>query len=219
MTPDNPFLPALLADPDDDTLRLALADWLDEHDDDPGPAGRADSSPGAGPGSRAARAEFIRVQIALARGASDPDSRWYLDRRQSALLSAHDAEWVAPLEAVLGVRPGEWSGWAFRRGFVEYFHLPVNTLVNCGAQLARLTPVRELNLDDPGWRLDELWRQPWLRSVTHLSGLYLSNSVAEAMIACPHLTGLRVLKCDRERLDARVRRWFVRRFGHALPAE
>ena len=201
MTPDNPFLPALLADPDDDTLRLAMADWLDEHD-------------------QPARAEFIRVQVALARGVSDPDSRWYLGRRQRDLLAAHDAEWVAPLAEVLGLRVGEWSGWAFRRGFVEYFHLPVLTLVNRGAQLARLTPVRELNVgDDPGWHLGELLQQPWLRSVTHLSGLVIGLRTAEAMIACPYLSGLRVIQCDLRPLDKPLRRRFVQRFGHALPAE
>ncbi len=42
------FLEAIIGRPDDDGPRLAYADWLDERGD-------------------AARAEFIRVQIALAR--------------------------------------------------------------------------------------------------------------------------------------------------------
>src|SRR5258708_5129295 len=92
MTPDNPFLQALLANPDDDTLRLALADWLDEN-------------------VQPERAEFIRIQIELARGVSDQRRRWHLEARQRDLLVAHDAEWVAPRARVLECKPGQWGGW------------------------------------------------------------------------------------------------------------
>jgi uncharacterized protein (TIGR02996 family) len=53
MTRDD-FLRAVLAAPDDDTPRLAFADWLDEH-------------------GEPERAEFIRVQCRLARLGHDPD--------------------------------------------------------------------------------------------------------------------------------------------------
>ena len=52
MTDADALLAAILADPDDDTPRLAYADWLGE-------SGDAD------------RAEFIRLQCAIA--ARDPD--------------------------------------------------------------------------------------------------------------------------------------------------
>jgi uncharacterized protein (TIGR02996 family) len=52
------FIQALLAAPDDRTTLLVYADWLEERD--PGPAGRADNSPAAGPGSAAARAAYLR---------------------------------------------------------------------------------------------------------------------------------------------------------------
>ena len=93
-----------------------------------------------------ARAEFVRVQIELARGVPDRDRRQFLELRQRDLLVAHDAEWVAPLAKVLGRKPGEWGGWVFRRGFVEYFNLPATVVNTHGAQLAKLTPVRELFL-------------------------------------------------------------------------
>lgn len=54
---------AVCANPDDDTARLVYADWLDEHGT-PDPAGRARSSGGAGPGTSAKRAAFIRAKIA-----------------------------------------------------------------------------------------------------------------------------------------------------------
>jgi uncharacterized protein (TIGR02996 family) len=78
MSPDNPFLKALLAQPDDDTLRLAMADWLDENEDP-------------------ARAEFIRVQVELARGVEERERRVALEKRQAELLVGHEREWVRPL--------------------------------------------------------------------------------------------------------------------------
>lgn len=99
------FLRTIVADPEDDTVRLAFADWLDENDDP-------------------ARAEFIRVQVELARidhdhaplsedGYDDPDGAdcAICDRlielrpREDALLTAHRAEWLnGPACAVCGGR-------------------------------------------------------------------------------------------------------------------
>ncbi len=173
MTPDNPFLKALLAEPDSDTLRLALADWLDEHDDAP-------------------RAEFVRVQIELARGGPSPERRRELEIRQSELLRAHDTEWVAPLARVLGLKRGQWGGWVFRRGFVEYFRLPGVLIEGYGAQLAALTPVREL-LVDGGGAIVSAWAQPWVKNLTRVYELIVTSAAAEAMLASPHLAKLQVL--------------------------
>jgi uncharacterized protein (TIGR02996 family) len=196
MTPDNPFLLALLADPDDDTLRLALADWLDENDQSP-------------------RAEFVRVQIELARGVRDRDRRRELELRQRDLLIAHDVEWTQPLADALRLKPGAWGGWVFRRGFVEYFRLSPYTLVTDGPKLARLTPVRELYfLNAP---IPDVWKLPLLKSVTHIYEVRLDPDTAEAMLACPYLNGLRVLASRWSHLDKPLRKRFVQRFGHALP--
>jgi uncharacterized protein (TIGR02996 family) len=51
-----PFLSAICAAPDDDTPRLVFADWLQENGDPD-------------------RAEFIRLQIAVARGAAGDAAR------------------------------------------------------------------------------------------------------------------------------------------------
>lgn len=203
MTPDNPFLQALLAEPDDDTLRLAMADWLDENE-----------QPG--------RAEFVRVQVELARGVSDRARRRELELRQRDLLVAHDREWTQPLADVMTLKPGAWGGWVFRRGFVEYFRLSPYTLVNYGSQLAKLTPVRELYFPDDAFAsgsLTDVWKLPLLKSVTHLYGVRLDPITANAMLACPHLTGLRVLASSWSHLDKPLRKRLVQRFGPALPAE
>src|SRR5215213_8574292 len=68
MREDEALLKAIIANPDEDTPRLAYADWLDENQPDKPP------SPASGP---SARAEFIRVQCQLA--AMSPGHPDYLD--------------------------------------------------------------------------------------------------------------------------------------------
>src|SRR4051812_35587257 len=68
------LLTAIREKPDDDAPRLALADWLDKHGDPE-------------------RAEFIRVQCALAKiGPDDPDDP-ALEEREQQLLDANEARW------------------------------------------------------------------------------------------------------------------------------
>ena len=198
MTPDNPFLKALLTDPEDDTLRLAMADWLDENGD-------------------ATRAEFIRTQIELARGVANRARRIELEARQSKLLFAHDAEWVAPLAEVLRCKPGEWGGWVFRRGFVEYFRLKARTVLTHGFRLVQLTPVRELYLEADTGVLAELWSQPWVRSLTHVYEIRVTEAVAEAMISSPHLSNLRYLYVLHGEMSSSVARRFRERFASVMP--
>ncbi|MCI0702719.1 MAG: TIGR02996 domain-containing protein [Planctomycetia bacterium] len=197
MTPDNPFLQALLAEPEDDTLRLAMADWLDEND-----------QPG--------RAEFIRVQIELARGVADRERRCALELRQRDLLIAHEDEWVAPLAKVLERRKGQWGGWVFRRGFVEYFHLPATVINKHGARLARLAPVRELFLRPANAQsLASLChRHPWMARVTHLYAdeVILRDWLAEQLLTSSHLTSLSVLRLGSDELAPPVRKRFRARF-------
>jgi uncharacterized protein (TIGR02996 family) len=87
------FLRAIAESPEDDAPRLIYADWLEEHGDPE-------------------RADFIRVQIALA-GLGEGDGRRHeLRRRERALLRAHKQSWVGQLPT--GVRLV-----GFRRGFAE----------------------------------------------------------------------------------------------------
>ena len=78
MTPDEAFLRAVREAPEDDAPRLIYADWLEEQGDSD-------------------RAEFIRVQCALARmGRSDPRWRPLWDRERD-LIVANGNAWSAPL--------------------------------------------------------------------------------------------------------------------------
>jgi uncharacterized protein (TIGR02996 family) len=226
MTPDNPFLQALLAEPDDDTVRLAMADWLDEND-------------------QPARAEFIRVQIELARRVEererlrhlepgqrdllvvlaefeDRKRRQHLELRQRDLLVAHDVEWVAPLARVLKCKPSQWGGWVFRRGFVEYFNLPAFIVNKHGTELAELTPIRELFLRPcNAENVVALCRKQWLASVTHLymEGASLTPPAMLAMLESPYLANLRVLRYKTHTPTGDVTLQFQRRFAAVRNAD
>ena len=200
MPPDNPFLAALLAQPDDDTFRLAMADWFIEND-------------------QPARAEFIRVQVELAAGVADPARRREREFRQRDLLIAHEAEWVKPLAEALGCRAGEWGGWVFRRGFVEYFHLPAEVILRRGARLARLTPVRELFLRPCSTaELADLGECHWVRSLTalYLEGFRMTGSAARALLWSPYLANLRRVCYSEDGMARDVREAFARRFARVV---
>src|SRR5262249_13335930 len=126
MTDGAALLQAILADPEDDTPRLAYADWLEEH---------------GGDESQHARAEFIRLQVEFARREARGDaSRWDLTQRQKDLLAGHEQAWTAELRPLLG------RSWEFRRGFVEKVRLTATQLLSRARALFRLTPVREVDL-------------------------------------------------------------------------
>jgi uncharacterized protein (TIGR02996 family) len=178
MSLDNPFLQALLADPDDDTLRLAMADWFEENDDPE-------------------RAEFIRVQIELARGVPDRDRLRELRLSQRRLLIAHELEWTAPLARALERPRGTWGGWVFRRGFAEYFHLPASLILRCGERLASLTPLRELYLlPASAQQVIELLDRSFVANLTalYLPATELTPPAMEALLESPLLGRLRVLR-------------------------
>jgi len=86
------FLQAIKEQPDDDTPRLILADWLEEHDDEP-------------------RAEFLRVQLQLAQAGKHP-RRQALREREHQLAVLHARAWLAPLTS-------QASNWSFHRGLTR----------------------------------------------------------------------------------------------------
>jgi len=90
------FLHAIAANPADDTVRLAFADWLDEHDE-------------------SGRAEFIRLQINREQSGGKADST-AMSSRETELLKQHKTEWLGPLPAL---ETYQGFAYTFRRGFVE----------------------------------------------------------------------------------------------------
>jgi len=90
------LLAAIRAAPKDDAPRLIYADWLDENE-------------------RPARAEFIRVQCAVARKKSPS-----LRRREAELLSAHYATFAHPLDSP-GLLVRFYRGFAVGFGHTGFF--------------------------------------------------------------------------------------------------
>lgn len=75
------LMAATIADPDEDTPRLALADWLQENGDE----------------HDRARAEFIRFQVREARLPEDSAVRAKLAKQSARLREKHVAAWLGPL--------------------------------------------------------------------------------------------------------------------------
>jgi uncharacterized protein (TIGR02996 family) len=172
------FLQAILDEPEDDTPRLVYADWLDDNGDP-------------------ARAEFIRLQCRLAGLAEDDPQRPALARRERELLDAHSEAWAAPLCKLAPGNP------LFKRGFVEWAAVDVDTLLGKARQLFRLAPLRRLcvlgAVADPA----ALFALPQLARLTELdlpeAGLnYLG---AHKLAACPFLANLTALSLDNNYLD------------------
>jgi uncharacterized protein (TIGR02996 family) len=114
------FVAAMMERPDD-APRLVCADWLEEHG---GEAGLA-------------RAEFIRVQVELAKlPPGDPRGRALLDL-ESTLLAQHQAGWLGPFAGTEVV---------FRRGFIERVRIGVRAFLDAAEDIFRFTPLLHAQL-------------------------------------------------------------------------
>ena len=116
LTEHRAFLNAISERPEDDLPRLVYADYLDETGDPD-------------------RAEFIRVQIALAK-LTEGDAQWSsLDARQNE-LQKDQAEWRLPIRGIQ----------RFRRGFVEAIAVTADWLIDAPEPVLRFAPIRELRV-------------------------------------------------------------------------
>src|SRR5579872_2897546 len=125
VTQNDAFIQAIIENPDDESLRLIYADWLDERNDP--------------------RGEFIRVQCELAGMSEDDPRRADLETRERHLLARHEEKWVEPLRHLAGdwddtLQKFGWK-WAFRQGFVEAVGLTAGTFIRAAADLFRLAPI------------------------------------------------------------------------------
>jgi uncharacterized protein (TIGR02996 family) len=154
------LLADILANPEDDTVRLVLADWMDEHGDPE-------------------RAEFIRVQVELARlppklvtcsdmgypysvdcpECQEDDRREALRRRERSLLAGprpdvyeNEVVWFNAGDGTDAWRTTFRPRW--RRGFVEAVVCrAADWLAHAAALLAR-HPIREVTLTTlPTWQM------------------------------------------------------------------
>jgi uncharacterized protein (TIGR02996 family) len=170
------FLRAVLADPEDDAPRLIYADWLDEQGDGD-------------------RAEFIRVQCAVARLDPDEGRRADLRRRERDLLRRHEVDWA-------GWLGGFASGWVFERGFVGSLTVVIEPFLRYAERVFEREPVRHVKLRGTRRRMAALAAES---SLERLSSLDLSHDRIESAGAVvffrsPHLGGLKDLNLCWNRL-------------------
>jgi uncharacterized protein (TIGR02996 family) len=178
MTQAEAFLQAVCDNPDDDTPRLVYADWLEEQ-------GQAD------------RAEFIRIQCALAAARVDTN-RPALEAREQELLKRYEEEWAGPLVERV-------QEWRFHRGFIDEVRVEARAFLAGADTLFRLTPVQHLHLY---WSLVLPYQRARLMRVvsecTYLARLlsldlgstYMGSDGVGALVVSEHLVRL-------DRLDLR----------------
>lgn len=167
------LLRSILEQPDEDTVRLAYADYLDENsgtrpcvkcqgtriyewedETDWGtPIPRKDpcwycKETGVELDSGAARAEYIRLSCA---GVNE--------QRRRDLLGKYGAEWSSSLASVLGLKkwgnsgvtggPGtKHSAWGWNRGFISHLELYTDSFLRAAPELFRLHPITSVDLRD-----------------------------------------------------------------------
>jgi uncharacterized protein (TIGR02996 family) len=188
MTQEAAFLQAIVEAPEDDTPRLVFADWLDEQ-------------------GQSARAEFIRVQVALAKTDEEDPKSDVLARRARDSWVEHSSEWLEELPA-----------WArkkavYRRGFAEHITARAGSFVKGAKALFAAAPVRHAHLvyaigsatDVPD---EDLAACPYLAGLTGLkvggfpdSGR-IGDGGARTLAGSPHLAGLRSLDLSANNLTA-----------------
>jgi uncharacterized protein (TIGR02996 family) len=134
MTDADKFLAAIVADPDDDVPRLVFADWLEENGD-------------------GVRAEFIRLQIDLARQEHSPEVKASLEGRGVELQQVHGERWKLP--NLPGVQ-------TFHRGFVEEMKISAADFLRHADRIGRDAPVTDLWLTAAEYYTTPLAAVPWL---------------------------------------------------------
>jgi uncharacterized protein (TIGR02996 family) len=196
---------AILENPEDRTVRLIYADWLEEHSDDP---------------EDLARAELIRGQIAIE--SHPPRSRKLTSvrKRVREILKTYQKKWTAPLHGA--------SEPEFRGGFLEHVRMGATEFARKGAQildahptvvsvafpaasneldallaselLPRLRQIDLSNLCSCGHcgiqeELITLARSEQLAGIRHLglSGNRMEERTLQALVESPHLGSLRSL--------------------------
>ncbi|MBY0231885.1 MAG: TIGR02996 domain-containing protein [Gemmataceae bacterium] len=166
------LLADILADPGDDLPRRVYADWCEDHGDSD-------------------RAEFIRLQLALAAMPDDDPARPEAEARETRLRKANERRWLGPLR-------GHVQGWGFRRGFVDSLAMHPGDVLAARELLERTVPLDKLALVRCGERiiLDRLAELPLLERLRSLdlSGNILDREDAEGLLASPRLEGLRELR-------------------------
>ncbi len=175
MNHEQAFLQAIREAPDDDAPRLIYADWLEEQ----------------GGASRAARADFIRIQCRLDEMPDDDPARDRLEDEATDLLAEYEAEWTEPLHGIA-------EDWRFSRGFIERIRIRGDNLLTHAERLFDFAPLRSLHLLISRNDLPHLAACPQLRWVSSLdfSRCQLNDRSLQQLLTSPNLDRLNALNLD-----------------------
>ncbi|HST83774.1 MAG TPA: TIGR02996 domain-containing protein, partial [Kineosporiaceae bacterium] len=147
---------AVLADPNDDDRRRALAAWYRERGDP--------------------RAEFIRIQLANAATEAVGVFDGRLIMRERELLVAHGTAWRARLTNLV-------TECIFHRGLIGEVTLPADRFLEVAPALFAAAPIQHLNLTAPTTQLTRLLSAPYLDRLVSLGldGWGLDDDDARAL--------------------------------------
>jgi uncharacterized protein (TIGR02996 family) len=165
------FLDYIVANIDEDTPRLAYADWLEEN-------------------GQSERAEFIRVQVERANLPAWDPAQIPLRLREEKLLKEQGEAWLAELPAIEGVR---WEG--FRRGIVAEVSFASYEAMRANAHACRaVAPIEAVTVRWPRRREAQKSAPP----IAELRELLLTGrpddpNMVTRLAASPQLATLRVL--------------------------
>lgn len=179
---ENPALyAAIVANPREDTPRLAYADWLDEHGD-------------------ADRARFIRLQYEIEKlppiGAKVSKAK----KEEEALLKSRGGEWAGDVANLT-------MAYRFRRGFVESVDVMAVYFPHHAERLLEIAPIRRVRFITLGTLVPVIAAMPVLGRFEELAfNSYIMEQIhdhgrLEALLASPHLASVRRLDFSMSRLD------------------
>ncbi len=179
LTENHDFLAAICEKPEDDAPRLIYADWLDEH-------------------GQESRAEFIRVQCALASIPDNDPRRPALEECEADHLTRHHSQWSECLKG--------FAGWTeFRRGFIETINIESRRFLQHADELFSIAPIRNVRLLDVGSSLSRIVDCPMLSRLNALTiyAQHRGEDLPKALASSPYLENLTGLNLGRNRLGDR----------------
>jgi len=203
MSDESAFLRTIIDSPDDDTPRLVFSDWLEEN-------------------GRSAQAEFIRIQIRLARMNSWDEGFTELRQREQVLIRKYGSAWMEPIEPFLhpAFQRDHWYDYEelgiFRRGMIDTAFVDGNQFLEDPDTLLNSAPITGLILlvDGPlpdEWlncgTLERIRRLKFMSSRNRggqwgLEGIELHRNDFLRLANCPHLEQLRTLDLSSQTVPA-----------------
>ncbi|QJX00413.1 TIGR02996 domain-containing protein [Frigoriglobus tundricola] len=179
------FIRAAAADPDDDTIRLVYADWLDEQ----------------GAEVYASHAAFARLQVRRSRTDPLDPGRADLVAQEAACLRKHTRAWNGRVHRYLArsgltdrvdARRGSIRGWNYHRGMIASVTVTNEALTTRADLVFALGPITHLRLAT--WPVTG-----WSREAVETLGTFLPRIKVVALagmrtnLPLPNLTSLRPL--------------------------